>query len=65
VPGCEVKADELGRTRDGMAYVLAELDKLDEAEKKYQQILKENPNDTKAAAELEYVRGLKAKSKSK
>jgi hypothetical protein len=32
-------------------------------EKKNQQCLRENPNDTKAAAELEYVRGLKAKSK--
>ena len=61
----EAKADELGRARRGIAYVLVELGKLDEAEKKYQQCLKENPNDTKAAAELEYVRGLKAKKKSK
>lgn len=61
----DVKVEELGRARRGIAYVLVELGKLDEAEKKYQQCLKENPNDTKAAAELEYVRGLKAKSKSK
>jgi tetratricopeptide (TPR) repeat protein len=55
------KADDLGRARRGIAYVLVELGKLDEAEKKYQQCLKDDPNDTKAAAELEYVRGLKAK----
>ena len=61
----EVKADELGRARRGTAYVLVELGKLDEAEKKYQQCLKENPNDKKAAEELEYVRGLKAKKRSK
>jgi len=59
------KATELGRARRGIAYVLVELGRLDEAEKKYQQCLKENPNDTKAAEELEYVRSLKAKSKSK
>ena len=61
----EGKADDLGKARRGIAYVLVELGKLDEAEKKYQQCLKENPNDTRAAAELEYVRGLKAKRKSK
>jgi tetratricopeptide (TPR) repeat protein len=55
------KADDLGRARRGIAYVLVELGKLDEAEKKYQQCLKDDPKDTKAAAELEYVRGLKAK----
>lgn len=57
----ETKADDLGRARRGTGYVLVELGKLDDAEKKYQQCLKENPKDTKAAAELEYVRGLKAK----
>ena len=34
-----------------------ELGKLDEAEKKYQQCLAADPKDTKAAQELEYVRG--------
>ena len=57
----DLKAAELGLARRGLGYVLVELGQLDEAEKKYQQCLKENPNDTKAAAELEYVRGLKAK----
>jgi tetratricopeptide (TPR) repeat protein len=56
-----LKAAELGVARRGLGYVLVEQGKLDEAEKKYRQCLAENPNDTKAAAELEYVRGLKAK----
>jgi hypothetical protein len=41
--------------------VLVELGQLAEAEKKYQQCLRDDPNDKKAAAELEYVRGMKAK----
>lgn len=61
----DAKADELGRARRGTAYVLVELGRLDEAEKKYQQCLKENPNDKKATDELKYVRGLKAKKRSK
>lgn len=60
-----LKAAELGVARRGLGYVFVELGQLDEAEKKYQQCLKENPNDAKATAELEYVRGLKAKGKSK
>jgi Flp pilus assembly protein TadD len=59
------KAEELGRARRGLGYVFVELGELDEAEKKYQQCLKDNPHDKKAAAELEYVRELKAKAKSK
>lgn len=59
----EAKASELGRARRGLAYVLVELGKLDEAEKKYQQCLAADPNDTRAKRELEYVRGLRAKSK--
>lgn len=61
----DLKAAELALARRGLGYVLVELGQLDEAEKKYQQCLKENPNDKKAADELEYVRGLKAKGKSK
>jgi tetratricopeptide (TPR) repeat protein len=61
----EVKAVELGQARRGLGYVLVELGKLDEAEKKYQQCLVDDPKDTKAAAELEYVRGLKAKAKAR
>jgi len=60
----DVKQLELGRARRGLGYVFVELGKLDEAEKKYQQCLADDPNDTKAAAELEYIRNLKAKTKS-
>lgn len=59
------RADELGRARRGLGYVLVELGKLDEAEKKYQQCLAANPNDNKAKAELEYVREQKAKRKER
>lgn len=58
------KAVELARARRGLGYVLVELGKLDQAEKKYRQCLAADPNDTKAARELEYVRGLRAKTKS-
>jgi len=57
------RADELGRARRGLGYVLVELGKLDEAERKYQQCLAANPNDSKAKEELEYVREQKAKRK--
>jgi tetratricopeptide (TPR) repeat protein len=57
----DVRVEELGRARRGIGYVLVELGKLDEAEKKYQQCLADNPKDSRAAAELEYVRGLQAK----
>jgi len=61
----ETRADELGRVRRGQGYVLVELGKLDEAEKKYQQCLAANPNDAKAKAELQYVREQKAKGKAR
>ena len=57
------KADDLAKARRGLGYVLDELGKLDEAEKKYQQCIAANPNDTKARAELQYVREQKAKRK--
>ena len=60
----DLKAAELGLARRGLGYVLVELGKLDEAEKKYLECLKDDPNDKKAAAELEYVRDLKAKTRS-
>ena len=58
------KSAELGLARRGLGYVLVELGQLDEAERKYLQCLKDDPNDKKAAAELEYVRNLKAKTRS-
>jgi Flp pilus assembly protein TadD len=57
----EGKAEDLGRARRGLAYVLVELGRLEEAEKKYLQCLATDPKDTRAAQELEYVRGLRAK----
>jgi Flp pilus assembly protein TadD len=58
------KAAELALARRGLGYVLVELGQLDEAEKKYLQCLKDDPDDKKAAAELKYVRDLKAKTRS-
>jgi tetratricopeptide (TPR) repeat protein len=55
----DTRAVELARARRGIGYVLVELGKLDEAEKKYEQCLKTDPKDTQAARELEYVRQLK------
>ena len=60
----DVKAEELARARRGLAYTYVEQGRLAEAEKKYQQCLATDPNDTKAAKELEYVRSLRAKTKS-
>lgn len=57
----ESQADELGRARRGLGYVLVELGQLDQAEKKYQQCLAADPNDARAKRELEYVRALQAK----
>lgn len=61
----ESKAEVLGRARRGLGFVFVELGQLDKAEQKYQQCLADDPKDTKAAAELEYVRGLRAKAKSR
>ena len=57
------QASELGHARRGLAYILVELGKLEEAEKIYQQCLAADPNDTRAKQELEYVRGLRVKGK--
>jgi tetratricopeptide (TPR) repeat protein len=60
----EARAGDLARARRGLGYVLVELGKLDEAEKKYQQCIASNLNDTKAKVELQYVREQKAKQKT-
>jgi Flp pilus assembly protein TadD len=57
------KATELARARRGQAYVLVELGKLDEAEKKYRQCLETDPNDKRAQQELKYIQGLREKKK--
>jgi tetratricopeptide (TPR) repeat protein len=59
------RAEELARARRGLGYVFVELGQLDAAEKKYQQCLTTDPNDTRAARELQYVRELQAKKKSR
>lgn len=55
------RAEDLARARRGLGYVFVELGRLDEAERKYEQCLVTNPNDTKAKAELQYVRAQKGK----
>jgi Flp pilus assembly protein TadD len=57
----DLRATELGLARRGLGYVLVELGQLDAAEKKYEECLATDKNDTKAATELQYVRDLKAK----
>jgi tetratricopeptide (TPR) repeat protein len=58
------RAEVLARARRGLGYVFVELGQLAEAEKKYQECLAADPKDTKAAQELEYVRSLRARTKS-
>lgn len=48
--------EDLALARRGTGYVLVELGKLAEAEKKYEECLAADPEDRKAKAELEYVR---------
>jgi tetratricopeptide (TPR) repeat protein len=55
------RARDLARARRGLGYVFVELGQLDAAEKKYEECLATDKNDKKAAAELQYVRDLKAK----
>lgn len=45
-----------GRAKRGIGYALIELGRLDEAEAKYRECLRINPNDEIAARELEYIR---------
>lgn len=54
----EDKLHELGVARRGLGYVLVELGRLSEAEEKYRQCLKSDPNDKKAKNELEYIHSL-------
>lgn len=58
------KAAELGRARRSLGYVFVELGQFDEAEKRYRQCLADDPNDTKAKRELDYVQSLRAKRKA-
>ena len=60
----DTRAAELGQARRGVGYVLVELRKLDEAAKKYEECLADDPKDERARRELEYVRAQQAKRKS-
>lgn len=51
------KKADLGRAKRGVGYVLVELGKLEEAAKEYEACLALDPDDRKAADELNYVRG--------
>ena len=50
-----------GRAKRGMGYALTELGRLDEAEAKYRECLRIDPDDTGAKHELEYIRQLREK----
>ena len=59
----KIKDTELARSWRGIGYVFIELNRLDEAEKMYQQCLELDKNDLKALAELDYIRNLRAKQR--
>lgn len=50
-----VKTSDATRALRGQGYVLVELGRLDEAEAKYRECIKLDPNDEKAKAELGYI----------
>ena len=60
----ERKSTELSRAWRGLAFVAVEQGRLSDAESLYLKCLALNQNDTMAANELQYVRGLKGKPSS-
>ncbi len=56
-----LKTKELLRAKRGIGFVLIELGKLDEAEKKFRECLEIDENDKKALNELNYIKGLRSK----
>ena len=56
-----VKVRELTRAKRGVGFALTELNRIDEAEKKYEECLALNPNDKGAAQELVYLKKLREK----
>ncbi|MEO6968201.1 MAG: tetratricopeptide repeat protein [Rhodanobacteraceae bacterium] len=60
----DIKNIELGRALRGEGFALTDMHKLDEAEAKYQEALKIDPNDQKSKNELEYIREVREKSGS-
>ena len=57
------QVSDSSRAKRGTGYVLVELGRLDEAEKKYMECLAMDPSDDKAKQELAYVRAVRAKGK--
>ena len=58
-----VKLRDKTRAKRGIAFVLVELGKLDEAEKQYRECLALDPNDSHSPQELEYIRLLRLEKK--
>jgi tetratricopeptide (TPR) repeat protein len=56
-----LKNSDLSRAWRGIGFVYVEQNRLDEAEKIYQQCLELDKNDAKALNELRYIQGMKAK----
>ena len=54
----ETKTGELGRALRGQGYALVELNQASQAEKIYEECIRLDPGDYKAAAELRYVRSI-------
>lgn len=50
------------RAKRGIGYVLIELGRFDEAERKYQECLALDPHDEKAKQGLEYIRSVRSKT---
>jgi tetratricopeptide (TPR) repeat protein len=56
-----LKIGDLGKALRGQGFILVELNKFDEAEAIYRRCLSIDPNDKRAAGELQYVLAQKAK----
>src|SRR5262249_33450357 len=60
----EVRTRELSRSMRGVGFVMIELGKLDEAERKFREALQLDPADAGAARELQYIEKLRAEAAS-
>ncbi len=57
----KLKNQELMRAKRGVAFALTELNRIDEAESKYKECLKIDPDDKNSLHELAYLKSLRAK----
>lgn len=62
-PDLEAPGRDMARAKRNTGYSLIELGRLDEAEKKFKEVLMSNPDDAKANDELTYIDSLRTKSK--